>query len=139
MKSILRVIFIFIETLIILFTNLSLEKIICEYIDNFNKDIFSYVFQDVLAYVSWIFIPIIYFFINCFFVFNRKTHFFSIILYSLFLYEILLRKVFFAYFFYHSIIISVIIIINILIFYVLYYPSNLYRIRYLKDPGWFKH
>ena len=139
MKAALRVIIIFIESFIILFTNLCLQKIIVEYIDTHIKHIFSYVFQDVFAYVSCIFLLIIYFFINCFFVFNRGKHFLSISLYVLFLYEIIFRQLFFKYFLYHSIIVSILIILNILVFYILYCSSNLYKIRYLKDPGFFKH
>ena len=139
MKAILRVIMIFIESLTILFTNLYLQKIIVEYIDNYIKDIFSYVFQDVFAYVSGIFLLIIYFFINCFFVFNRKKHFLSVSIFTLFLYEIIFRKLFFKYFLYHSIIVSLLIILNVIAFYILYSSSNLYKIRYLKDASWFKN
>lgn len=139
MKAILRVIIIIIESFTILFTNIYIQKIIVEYIDTYIKDIFSYIYQDVLAYVSCIFLLIIYFFINCFFVFNRKKHFLSISLYILFLYEIIFRKLFFKYFLYHSIIVSLLIILNIIVFYILYSSSNLYKIRYLKDAGWFKH
>lgn len=138
MKAILRVIIIFIESLTILFTNLYLQKIIVEYIDTNIKDISSYVFQDMLAYVCCIALLIIYFFINCFFVFNRKKHFLSISIFILFLYEIIFRKLFFKYFLYHSIIVSLLIILNVLAFYILYSASNLYKTRYLKDAGWFK-
>ena len=138
MKAILRVIIIFIESLTILFTNLYLQKIIVEYIDTNIKDISSYVFQDMLAYVSCIALIIIYFFINCFFVFNRKKHFLSISIFILFLYGIIFRKLFFKYFLYHSIIVSLLIILNVLAFYILYSSSNLYKTRYLKDAGWFK-
>jgi hypothetical protein len=135
MKAILRVIIIIIESFTILFANIYIQKIIVEYIDTYIKDIFSYVFQDVLAYVSCIFLLILYFFINCFFVFNRKKHFLSISLSILFLYGIIFRKLFFKYFLYHSIIVSLLIILNIIVFYILYSSSNLYKIRYLKDAG----
>lgn len=139
MKAILRVIIIFIESFIILFTNIYMQKIIVEYIDTYVKDIFSYVSQDVLAYVSCIFLLIFYFFVNCFTVFNRKRHFLSISLYVLFLYVIIFRKLFFKYFLYHSIIVSLLIVLNIIVFYILYSSPKLHKIRYLKDAGWFKH
>lgn len=139
MKAILRVIIVFIESFSILFINIYTQKIIVEYTDTYIKDVSSYVFQDVLAYVSCIFLLIIYFFINSFFVFNRKKHLLSISLYILFLYEIIFRKLFFKYFLYHSIIVSLLITLNLLVFYILYSSSNLSKIRYLKDAGWFKH